>query len=303
MSSPAVTAVRSIELGVRDLNASAAFYQDTWLLDEVARTASAVYLRAAGPEHHVMAIHSGHPYGVVRVNLAAADRAAVDALHDALARAGVTIVHPPRDLDEPGGGYGLAFNDGEGREFRIVAGVPVHADVDHTPDRPEKISHIVLGSDPSARVTRLFCDTLGFRLRDQTDRANFLGCNADHHSLAFGRLGGTALNHVAFDVANIDGEMRAAGRLKRSGFPIEWGVGRHGPGHNVFAYFIDPNGYAVEYTTDMQQVDDAHYTPGTPETWKRAPHSDAWGIADPPTERFREAISGKLGWVYAESGR
>ena len=56
---------------------------------------------------------------------------------------------------------------------------------------------------------------LVFRLRDQTGRANFIGCNADHHSLAFGRVGGTALNHVAFDIGDLDGEMRAAGRMKR----------------------------------------------------------------------------------------
>jgi catechol 2,3-dioxygenase-like lactoylglutathione lyase family enzyme len=301
-SAPGVTAVRSVELGVRDLNASAAFYQDTWLLDEVARTASAVYLRATGPEHHVLAIHGDRPYGVVRINLAAPDNAAVDELHDKVLALPVPIVHAPRDLDDPGGGYGFAFNDNEGREFRIVAGLPAHAAVEHTPDRPEKISHIVLNAEAESTSAQIFCDTLGFRLRDQTGRANFIGCNADHHSLAFGRVGGKALNHVAFDVANLDGEMRAAGRMKRGGFPIEWGVGRHGPGHNVFAYFVDPNGYAVEYTTEMEQVDDAHYTPGTPETWKRAPHSDAWGIADPPTQRFRDAITGKLG-AYAEPTR
>ena len=292
---PAVTAVRSVELGVGDLDASKAFYQDTWLLEEVAHTRSAVYLRAAGAEHHVLAIHGSMPFGLVRINLAAPDAAAVDALHEALARVPVAIVHAPREIDEPGGGYGFTFGDGEGREFRIVAGVPDHGSIDHAPDRPAKISHVVLNSDVSDRVARIFCDALGFRLRDQTGRANFIGCNADHHSLAFGRVGGTALNHVAFEVPTLDGEMRAAGRMKRSGVPIEWGVGRHGPGNNVFAYFVDPNGYAVEYTTEMQQVDDTRYAPGTPETWQRAPHSDAWGIADPPTQRFRDAIVGKLG--------
>jgi catechol 2,3-dioxygenase-like lactoylglutathione lyase family enzyme len=290
----AVTAVRSVEFGVRDLDASNAFYQDTWLLEQVARTANAVYLRAAGANHHVLAIHADRPLGSIRINLAAADRASVDALHDALTAEPVTIGHAPRDFDEPGGGYGFAFDDREGREFRIVAGVPDHTSVDRTADRPVKISHIVLNSEPSSRVAQIFCDTLGFRLRDQTGRSNFIGCNADHHSLAFGRVGGTALNHVAFEISTLDGEMRAAGRMKRGGHPIEWGVGRHGPGDNVFAYFIDPNGYAVEYTTEMAQVDDARYVPGTPETWKRAPHSDAWGIADPPTQRFRDAIVGKL---------
>jgi catechol 2,3-dioxygenase-like lactoylglutathione lyase family enzyme len=290
----AVTAVRSVELGVRDLDASAEFYQDTWLLEPAGRTTAARYFRGAGPEQYVLAIRGDRAPGFVRINLAAADRAAVDELHAALGATPLTVLHAPRDFDEPAGGYGFAFDDGEGREFRIVAGLPEHAQTDHTADRPGKISHVVLNSTPGGEVAQIFCDVLGFRLRDQTARANFIGCNADHHSLAFGRVGGVALNHVAFEVPTLDGEMRAAGRLKRGGVPIEWGVGRHGPGNNVFAYFIDPNGYAVEYTTDMKQIDDADYIAGTPETWKRAPHSDAWGIADPPTQRFRDAIAGKL---------
>ena len=55
-----------------------------------------------------------------------------------------------------GGGYAFAFTDNEGRQFRIVAGVPGHADVDHTPDRPEKVSHIVLNAEAasgSAQIT------------------------------------------------------------------------------------------------------------------------------------------------------
>jgi hypothetical protein len=38
------------------------------------------------------------------------------------------------------------------------------------------------------------------------------------------------------------GLIRGAGRMKESGFNIDWGVGRHGPGNNVLSYFIEPNG-------------------------------------------------------------
>lgn len=288
-----VTAVRSVEVGVGDLGASAAFYRDPWLLEEVARRDAVVYFRGTGPEHYIWAIHADRPFGWARINLAAADRASVDALYERLAATSLRRLGAPQPLDEPGGGYGCAFDDGEEREFRIVCGVADHRDASHVRDRAFKISHIVLNSDPSERVTGVFCDVLGFRLRDKTARSNFLGCNADHHSLAFGRLGGTALNHVAFEVPSLDGVMRAVGRLKKAGVPLEWGVGRHGPGDNVFAYFVDPDGYAVEYTTEMQQVDDESHVAGTPESWARVPHSDAWGVAEPPTQRFLDAIVGR----------
>jgi catechol 2,3-dioxygenase len=34
---------------------------------------------------------------------------------------------------------------------------------------------------------------------------------------------------------DLDSVMRGAGRMRESGYPIEWGVGRHGAGNNVFA--------------------------------------------------------------------
>jgi catechol 2,3-dioxygenase len=73
---------------------------------------------------------------------------------------------------------------------------------------------------------------------------------------------------------------------------VQWGVGRHGTGDNVFAYFVDPNGFAIEYTTEMQQVDDRTYVPGSPETIARANHADVWGFAEPPTERLLQAFYG-----------
>jgi len=46
--------------------------------------------------------------------------------------------------------------------------------------------------------------------------------------------------------------MRGSGRMIDAGFPIAWGVGRHGPGDNVFSYFIDPVGTVIEYTADRK---------------------------------------------------
>jgi len=287
-----VTALRSIELRVTDLDASAAFYEQTWGLREVARTASARYLRGTGAEHHIVVLRRGAERGLVRINLAADDRAGVDALFARDVAADLGRPPSPAELDEPGGGYGFAFVDAEGRAFGISAGVARHADAGHAADRPVKLSHVVLNSGSTDAVSAMFTGVLGFRLRDRTKSMNFLGCNRDHHSIAVTRFGGNGVNHVAFDVPSIDALMRGAGRLKRDGYPIQWGVGRHGPGSNVFAYFIDPDDVAVEYTAEMEQIDDATYVPGTPEDWgKRGPNMDAWGLADPPSERFQRVTT------------
>jgi catechol 2,3-dioxygenase len=161
--------------------------------------------------------------------------------------------------------------------------------------RPTKISHVVLNSARTDDQVPFFIDVLGFRLSDSTHMMEFLRCSADHHSIAIFRNNGPSLNHVAYELPNIDGLMRGAGRVKRSGFDIEWGVGRHGPGSNVFSYFIEPNGFVAEYTTELDQLDDATHVPQDASYWQKImPNPDRWGLAGPPSNRMRAAMSGAL---------
>jgi catechol 2,3-dioxygenase len=104
------------------------------------------------------------------------------------------------------------------------------------------------------------------------------------------------LHHIAFEMADIDSVMRGAGRMRDAGYPIEWGLGRHGPGNNVFAYFVGPDDFVIEYTAEIEQVTDA--TPvRTPADWVYPRgHSDLWGATPPPSERMKAAQK-KIGFA------
>jgi catechol 2,3-dioxygenase-like lactoylglutathione lyase family enzyme len=292
MSAGGVNNLCAIEIGVPDLDASARFYEDVWGLAPVKRDAAACYFRATGPEQYVLALHRRTQPEFVRVRLGCETKAAVDAVYGHVQTKGGVPLGRPGLLDAPGGGYGFSFRDPEGREIQIVSGVQRHADAHHANDRPYKLSHVVFNSTRFDDAAAFFRDALGFKLRDRTRKANFMGCNADHHCIAFTDRKNTALSHVAYELPSLDAELRGCGRLKKAGLKIEWGVGRHGTGENVFAYYIDPNGFVIEYTTEMQQVDDATYVMGTPETIGRPSHSDMWGLSDPPTQRFLQAVEG-----------
>ncbi len=294
MAQAGITALRSVEFGVADMERSIKFYEAVWELSLLERDGEAVYFRASGPEHHVVVLRPRAVPGLIRANFAAPDRAAVDALFERISKAGGKPAAQPRALDEPGGGYGFSFNDAEGRELRVLADVEQHRDAGHVENRPYKLSHLVVNGAETDKSSAFFRDALGFRLRDQTARMDFLGCNADHHSVAITRVGNVSLNHVAFEVPNIDSLMRGSARVRRSGAAIEWGVGRHGPGNNVFAYFLDPNELVVEYTAEIEQVDDATYKVRQPQDWKPpvAGNPDYWGFAEVPSERFERATSG-----------
>ena len=78
--------------------------------------------------------------------------------------------------------------------------------------------------------------------------------------------------------------MLGGGRMRGAGYPLALGVGRHGPGDNIFAYFVGPNDIVVEYTAEVQQVDDTYKT-GMPEDWKWPPgRIGQWGLFMPPDQ-------------------
>ena len=52
------------------------------------------------------------------------------------------------------------------------------------------------------------------------------------------------------------GDARRRPHEGRRAYAIEWGPGRHGPGNNAFNYFIDPFGVVIEYTAEVEQIDD-----------------------------------------------
>jgi catechol 2,3-dioxygenase len=284
-----------IEFGVPDVAAAARFYGETWGLGAAGGGRDAAYLRATGAAHPIVALRRAPAPELRGVVLAASDKATVDALHARALGHGATVLAVPGPLGGPGDPYGFAFADTEGRRFVISCTGENGGGADAT-DRPRKLSHVVLNCRAAERATEFFVDLLGFRLSDRTVMMDFIRCNADHHSIAFVRTGRSGLNHVAFEMPSFDALMRGTGRMKDAGFAVEWGVGRHGPGNNIFNYFIDPHGFVIEYTSDVEQiVDEAAHRVGTPADWKWPPgRVDRWGFADPPSARLRAAMDGEV---------
>ncbi len=289
MESVRVSALHSVDLGVPDVAANAEFYSRIWKLDRIAEENGSVYLRGTGPAHHILALHERREPVILKATFQASDRQTVDALHAKAKGLGVDGLEDPAPVLAPGGGYGFGFADREGRVLRVVADDDTHADAAEASDLPTKLSHVVFNSTDVEAATRYYSDVLGFKLSDRTRIMDFIRCNRDHHSIAFARAERSTLNHIAFEMPDLESVMRGAGRLRDNGYPIEWGVGRHGPGANVFAYFIGPDDVVIEYTGEVDQVDD-DYPTGTPDDWTWPPgRVDRWGVSDPPSQRLHEA--------------
>jgi catechol 2,3-dioxygenase len=289
MITPLVLGVRDIAIGVTDLDAAARFYTDTWHLDIVARSDDAVYLRGTGASHHLLALHRAERAEVRMLSFHAASADALDIIAANAAAHGGAILALRHPVAEPGGGEAVVIEDPQGRVLRFVHGDTRHADPKTRPDRPVKITHVVFNSADVAAGQRFFEQALGFRLSDRTRIMAFLRCASDHHTIALADADDNTLNHIAFLMPDLDSVMRGAGRMRDDGYAIEWGVGRHGPGDNVFSYFIGPSGFVIEYTAEVEQVDDT-YVAGGPDDWKWPPgRVDQWGVSAPPSPRIKEA--------------
>ena len=295
-----VRGVRSVEISCSSLDRAAAFYSDVWNLRLQASAADARHFRGTGRYHHILGLHAGGDPEIVRVVFDVANRDRLAALHRSVTAAGTGPVTPIADLAGPGGGIGFGSKDPEGRNFAFVTGMADHGDTANIRDRPVKVTHVNLNCADHAASSAYFTDVLNFTMADDTDLLRFMRCgNSDHHSVVLARVPSTTLNHIAFEMPDLDSVMRGAGRMKDAGYPIEWGVGRHGAGNNVFAYFAGPDELPIEYTAEVEQVDETYVVRG-PDHWRFPPgRSDQWGVTQPRSARLLRLWTM---WRFSENG-
>lgn len=274
-----VSDIRYVGYGVTDLAAERKFYAETWGLREVGEKDGMIHFAAEGDDElYVVRLRPSERRQIDIIAFAADTRADIDGLHKQVVASGCRIVFAPRELDTLGGGYGFRFFSPDGLPFEVSSDVAVGEAraLTRWEGIPVKISHVVLHSPKHKEAVAFFCDVLGFKVSDWLgDFMCFLRCNEWHHRLAF-LPGPPCLNHVAYDMLSIDDMMRGIRRLKENEIDLRWGPGRHTAGNNTFSYFVSPGGFTVEYTSELEQVDE--------ETWVAQTHipsaetMDQWGI-------------------------
>jgi catechol 2,3-dioxygenase-like lactoylglutathione lyase family enzyme len=287
-----ITHLRHVDLAVPDYATQLDFYTRLWGLTPVARDTGITFLAAEGsPEQYVLRLRESADKRLDLISFGAADRGAVDQLARQLATDGVHLVGEPGALTTPGGGYGFRFFDIDGRTIEVSCDVAArqHRKVEEGESIPVRLSHVVVNS-PAPEATRAFYERhLAFALSDTLwhphlgEAMYFLRCSPQHHSLAIARGPHVALHHASFELRGIDEYMRGTGRLLRAGITKVWGPGRHKAGNNTFSYFLDPHGNTVEYTTELELLDEDTWHPHLLD-FTQPEVADQWGTANPMSE-------------------
>jgi catechol 2,3-dioxygenase-like lactoylglutathione lyase family enzyme len=287
-----ITHLRHVDLAVPDYGNQLAFYTGAWGLKAEHTDTGLTFLAAEGsPEQYVVRLRRATDKRIDLIAFGAATPADVDTLAGRLAGDGVRLLTEPGPLPTPGGGHGFRFFDNEGRTIEVSAGVAArqHRAIEEGESIPVRLSHVVINSaDPEG--TRAFYEKhLAFALSDTLMHPRmgemmwFMRVNSWHHSMAIARGPHPSLHHASFELRGLDEYLRGTGRVLRAGVEKIWGPGRHLAGNNTFSYFLDPSGNTMEYTTELERLDEDSWHPHLYDFSDPAV-ADQWGTANAMNE-------------------
>jgi catechol 2,3-dioxygenase-like lactoylglutathione lyase family enzyme len=280
--------LRSIELALPRADDARDFLTGKWGL-ELAQSRSGTpethYLRGSGSFAYLVSLTEADAPSVRSTTFVVAPEELAHIRVSSMAQ-GLRVVETASA--DPGGGEGVYVVLPEGEVFRFLIGVEEIEPLEGR-DMPVKLTHVVMNSADAEATADMAEKALGFKVSDRTKGMVFVRCSNAHHSVAFARAGYASLNHIAFEMKDMDAVMRGIGRMRDHGVAPAWGPGRHGPGDNVYAYYISPFGAVVEYSTAVEEVPD-DYRVGAPEDWTWPPNRiDQWGISDKDFEALGRA--------------
>jgi len=287
-----ITHLRHVDLAVPDYERQLDFYTNLWGLKAETSDSGIAFLAAEGsPEQYQVRLRKADEKRLDLISFGAANAADVDELAQNLAADGVQLVSEPGTVATPGGGYGFRFFDNDGRTIEISSDVEVreHRKIEEGESIPVKLSHVVINSPNPEQTVAFYDKHLSFSLSDTLYSPHmgevmwFLRTNKWHHSMAIARGPHVALHHASFELRGLDEYMRGTGRMLRNGVEKVWGPGRHKAGNNTFSYFLDPHGNTIEYTTELEELDEDNWHPhlydfSDPEV------TDQWGTANAMNE-------------------
>ncbi len=261
-----------------DLDQAEEFLTDFGMV-RAARTRDKLFMRGTDPVHHLHVTELG-PSKFLGFGFAVASE---DDLKKAAKAPGCSGIET---IDEPGGGKRVRLTDPMGYQIEIVHGIenvaklPVHPNtinwgeekkrragelcrVPKGPSQVKRLGHgVVMTTDIKATLA-WYRETLGLLQSDDVyegDKSNIIGSfnrldrgdeYVDHH--AFFCIAGkkNGLNHVSFEVRDIDDVMLGHDYLKaKDKYKHVWGIGRHVLGSQIYDYWSDPWGRVHEHWTD-----------------------------------------------------
>lgn len=263
-----IVRVAFVELRVRDLAQSLAFYQELLGLVVAHQRSSCAYLRGYEELEWSLKLVQDAAPAVATLGFKVASEAELEELSRWAQQKNL----PQRWSSDWGRPRILQLLDPFGHPLSFFAGaekLPRLLQAYHLYRGPgiQRLDHINVFSPRVGAEAEFFQQAWGFRLTEYTEDeagrlwACWLQRKGNVHDLALTNGEGPRLHHFAYWVPDAGAVLRAAdilaGALRTDA--IERGPGRHGISNAMFLYLRDPDGHRIElYTGDYLAVDPDH---------------------------------------------
>jgi hypothetical protein len=251
-------------------------------LTVVAKSEGELFMRGTGSQPYIYRISIGPEARFLGLGLSVPTKEDLQKLSKASGR-------PVVPANTPGGGSVVHLRDPEGAAVDVLHGfvpnkpLPVRSAIPHNapnqivrvndtqrpalePPQVTKLGHLVLEAPDFDVSVRWYIDTLGFIpsdvmcLPDGALVGSFMRLDrgdepTDHHTLFVAMGLESKVDHVAFEVVDLDAVEMGQQVLLANRYRHAWGVGRHLLGSQIFDYWRDPWGQKHEHYADGDLFD------------------------------------------------
>ncbi len=268
-----------------DLERAIAYYTQYLGLTEVQRDGKTAYL-ACPSDFYSVVLKEGSAAAVTRLALQLAPEADLDAFAAELKAKGIAV---GRQTDTgPSTPATLTVVDPSGMEVDLLATriVKDKRPLNHGV-APRKLGHTAFFTPDIQATVKFYTEALGFRVSDWIgDFFVFMRCNPDHHTVNFLSGPKRGLHHIAFELNDWNHVKEACDLLPDHNLDLIWGPGRHGPGHNIYTYHLNPDGFTIEMFTELDIMSNEASGYFDPRPWHKD-HPQRPKVWDPASIRSR----------------
>jgi catechol 2,3-dioxygenase-like lactoylglutathione lyase family enzyme len=282
---PGVTQIGYATFETPDLGRAIAYYTQYLGLTEVQRDGKTAHL-ACPSDFTSVVLKEGSAAAVTRLGLQLAPDADLEAFAAGLKAQGITV---RRQTDAaPDAPVILTITDPSGLDVDLL---PTRVVTDKRPNNdgviPRKLGHTALFTPDIQATVKFYSEVLGFRVSDWIgDFFVFMRCNPDHHTVNFLSGPQRGLHHIAFELNDWNHIKAACDLLPDHNLDLIWGPGRHGPGHNIYTYHLNPDGFTIEMFTELDIMSNEENGYFDPRPWHKD-HPQRPKVWDPATIRSR----------------
>lgn len=242
-------------LGTRNLDIAEKFATEIMGLEKVERTEDRLYLKSDS-RHHTLCYFLGDPAEQI-IAFELKDWSTLNAAHEQLRNADVPcgIGSEAEAADRHVEAF-VWLLDPTGNRIELVSR-PHEAGRRYFPPRDAGIlgfGHVGICSNDPVRDQDFWLTHFNAMVSDWIGPCPLLRINSRHHQLALFAARHKGIQHINFQVAELDDIMRSWYFLNERNIKIVFGPGRHPTSGGNFLYFHGPDGVIFEYSNSDRKI-------------------------------------------------